>query len=59
MFEEGATKARMKDDGVTRGKEERPAWRGMMIFYQDHPSYDVAGMMFVDSLEGLIPVYLT
>ena len=48
-----------KDDGVTRGKAEMPVWRGMTIFYQDHPSYDVAGLMFVDSLEGLIPVYLT
>ena len=59
MFEEGASEAKMKDEGVIRVKERMPAWRGMTIFYQDHPSYEAAGVMFVDSLEGLIPVYLT
>ena len=59
MFEEGARKAKLKDDGVQRGQEKMPEWRGLTIFYQGTPGFDVSNVMFVDSWEGLIPVHLT
>ena len=37
----------------------REGWRGLTIFYQDHPDYQTKTVMFVDSWQGLIPVNLT